>query len=148
MDNLQPVIERVLLRIHNFYFVQGKPLSFDDEGHLDCVYAHKDADGREITRCAFGCLLGPEPIPNKWEGESISSLLNRFRTADTSSVVTERLKAQNFWPDTDTHVNTYIRILLRLQQIHDHAAMAGDKEILETKLREMFTEAELEWPDA
>jgi hypothetical protein len=146
-DNLQPVINKVLLHLHDFYFVQGKPLSFDDQGHMDCVYSHKDSDGREITRCAFGALLGPLPIPERWEGESITSLLNRF-IDENGSVVENRMHEQGFWPDNDEHKAAYIRVLCRLQTIHDHAATGDDKELFAEKLREMFTEAGLEWPDA
>lgn len=150
-DNLQPVINKVLLHLHDFYFVQDKQLSFDDLGHLDCVYSQKDSDGREITRCAFGALLGPEPIPEKWEGHSVFTLMGRFIKVDgeeTKSIVKSRLQSQGFWPDTDEHIGTYMQFLTRLQNSHDVASQAGDKKLFESKLREMFYEAELEWPSA
>lgn len=146
VNNLQSVVKSVFLHVYDFYFVQGKPLSYDDKGHLSAVYSHKDENELEITRCAFGCLLGPELIPNKWEGESITSLLSRFRIDGVHSVIQLRMEEQGFWPDSEDDVITYISILSHLQVAHDHAALVDSKEMFQASLQAMFTKANIVWP--
>lgn len=61
------------------------------------------------TRDVIGCLLGNEPIPEKWEGYTIYTLINKFPD------IIKRLEKNGYWEESPK----FIQFLHELCLLHD-----------------------------